>query len=952
MADGLTRRDLLKVGGAALAASAIPAQAKTRESKSKPPNLKDLLERGEPEIYSGNELTFIGLPIGGLFSGTVYLGGDGQLWNWDVFNQEHFGCVERQPALFMGDSLSAGEGANYVAPVRQQSPFAQSFRLMVVGAITKTVRFGDIRFRGEYPIGRVTYSDADADVEMSLEAFSPFCPLDVENSAYPATTMTFTVTNKGSSPLALNLHYASENPVLIHSRSARDDFQLKADALPNYGVQFSASRHSKTGSGRSVLFEDWSSGSYGKWKTTGTAFGDSPRKVSELPGYMGDVNAGTTYVVNSHQTRNGENVNQADAHLGTLRSPNFTIDLPYINMRVGGGDHKGKTCINLVVDGEIKRTCTGHANNRMGWESFNVSEFKGKEAYLEVVDQESGPWGNISLGEVVFADEPRFEEELESLQDFGTFCICALDANEAQVNVEKAEVGRNFNLNPGQSERVTFIVAWHFPNCAKSLPGKRQWYASRWKDANAVASEIASRWPELQAKTRDWNKTWYDSTLPYWFLDRTFINTSILATSTCHRLDEGRFYFWEGVGCCAGTCTHVYGYAQAVGRVFPEVERYLRKEIDFGRAFHKDTGAIDYRAEFGPSVATDGQASCILRTYREHLMSPDDGFLRSIWPQVKGATSYLIAQDAKKDGILTGAQYNTLDTAWYGEIAWISSLYIAALRASEAMAVLMSDPDFAKQCGDLATVGSDKLVKDLFNGEYFINKVDPAHPEANNTNVGCHIDQIYGQSWALQVGLPRIVPERQAVTALKSLFKYNFYEDVWEYRRKNKAIPGGRWYATPKEAGLIMCSFPRGGADAAAGKGGDAWAVGYFNECMTGFEYQAAAHMIAEGLLFEGLSVVNAIHQRYHPSKRNPYNEIECSDHYGRAMASYGAYVSLTGFYANGPGHEMTFHPKASGAFRCALINPSGWGTYTRASNGKELVEYKQRVAFTATQSL
>ena len=962
MLSKFSRRNLLKVSGVALASTRLGFAHSDMKVEPKL-DLKALLKRGEAEWYSGEELKFIGMPVGGLFAGTLYLGGDGQLWNWDIFNQGHFGCVERTSTVFMGDTLDAMAGANYVDPVRQQSPFHQRFDLMLEDDHPRRVNygdtaapqpethprrvlFGDIKFQGEYPIGRVSYGQANADVEMTLEAFSPFCPQNVDSSSHPATTLTFQVTNTGSETLNLRLKYEVENPVLIHSKKKRDDYVLVGQKTETQGVIFSATALPTDKSVRpDELFTDWSSGNYGSWIATGTAFGDRPRKVSDLPTYIGDVKAGTEFVVNSHQNRNGEDVVGGDAHTGTLRSPTFKIGRSYINLRVGGGSHKDGTCVNLIVDGVVARTCTGRNSNIMNWESFPVTEYFGKEAVLEVVDQISGPWGQISLGEVIFSDQVRSPEALETLPDFGTFAVEFLGgANQSAVSATKAEIGRAFTLATGESINLTLVVAWHFPNCAISLPGKHNWYAARWKDASNVAQELISQWAKHQAITRAWNKTWYDSTLPHWFLTRTFVNTSILATTTCHRLDKGRFYFWEGIGCCAGTCTHVWGYAQAIGRVFPEVERYLRKEIDFGLAYHKDTGAIDYRAEYDQRVATDGQASCILRAYREHLMSQDGSFLQSIWPQVKGATEYLIQQDPNQDGILDGAQYNTLDTAWYGEIAWISSLYVAALLASKAMAMEMGDQEFAKHCGVIAESGSSQLVKELFNGEYFINKNDSSHPEANNTNRGCHIDQLYGQSWALQVGLPRVVPEDKAKTALKSLFKNNFYNDIWDYRRKNKEIPGGRWYATPGEGGLIMCSFPHGGAKESSGKGGDAWAVGYFNECMSGFEYQAANHMIAEGLVEEGLKVVHAIHQRYHPLKRNPYNEVECSDHYGRAMASYGSFIAMCGFKNNGPKHEMTFAPKGAGnGFRCAFINEQGWGVFTRSSEGKETVEYRHR---------
>ena len=949
MSQNFTRRDFLGSATAAAVAMPLAASAGTKAAshqfqslKSKNPKLR---ERTEPEVYTGQDLRFIGMPVGGLFAGTLYLGGDGQLWNWDIFNQKKDGAVERTNTEFMGETLSQGSGANYVDPVSQQSPFAQHFELIELGKQEKRIRFGKINFRGEYPVGKVEYLHADEDVEMSLMAFSPFIPLNVDESSFPATTLTFQIKNTGKVEATYRLQYVTENPVLVYSRKKRSDFKLTADKTSTGGIQFGASAVKPERSSRTeILYENWSSGTYGQWVATGTAFGTGPRKVSELPSYMGPVRAGTVYVVNTHQNRNGEDVGQADAHIGKLVSPEFPISRDFINMRIGGGSHKGETCVNLIVGGEIVKTVTGHDSNQMAWESFEVANLNGKTAHIEVVDTFTGGWGQISLGEVIFSDQSRLSAPLEESQDFGTFNAEFVGGADHTAVGGTSVVGKSVTLSPGQAKEVTLIVSWNFPNADANLPAKKNWYAKQWTSAAEVSKAILAKWPLLRDATMAWNKTWYDSTLPHWFLDRTFVNTSILATTTCHRFEDGRFYFWEGIGCCAGTCTHVWGYAQAIGRVFPEVERYLREKIDFSFAFHKDTGAIDYRAEYHQIVAHDGQCGCILRAYREHQMSRSDSFLKGIWPNVKRATQYLINQDKGRDGILDGAQYNTLDTAWYGEIAWISSLYLAALRATEAMANAMGDNSFAKECATIAESGSKRMVSELYNGEYFIHKLDSAHPESNNTNNGCHIDQVYGQSWAHQLGLPRIVPKKETVSALKALFKYSFYDDVWEYRRKVKGIPGGRWYAAPGEPGLIMCSFPHGGAAESVGKGGDAWATMYFNECMSGFEYQVGAHMISEDLVDEGLAIVYAIHQRYHGSKRNPYNEIECSDHYGRAMASYGAFVSMTGFQVDGPNGKMSFSPKKSGKFRCGFINERGWGTYDRSSSGVETVTYTHTV--------
>jgi hypothetical protein len=471
---------------------------------------------------------------------------------------------------------------------------------------------------------------------------------------------------------------------------------------------------------------------------------------------------------------------------------------------------------------------------------------------------------------------------------------------------------------------------------AKIIPDEGRYYATKFPDAAAVAAYCAGNFDRLAGQTRLWRDVWYDSTLPYWFLERTQINTSVLATSTCYRLGSGRFWAWEGVGCCAGTCTHVWHYAHAMGRQFPELERILRERTDFGLAL-QDDGAIHFRGENNKIPAIDGQAGAILRALREHQMCADSAFLRRIWPGIKRATDWLIAQDGDGDGLIEGKQHNTLDADWYGPVAWLSGLYLAALAAAAVLADEVAEPTYAEKCRSILARGRRKLVAELFDGEYFINRVDPRHLDAINSGTGCEIDQVMGQSWAFQVGLPRILPELETRAALRSLWKYNFTPDVGPYREHYKA---GRWYAMAGEAGLLMCTFPRQDWDfeQAAGKGrapGRPIYAGYFNECMTGFEYQVAGHMIWEDMALEGLAITRAVHDRYHASRRNPWNEVECGDHYARSMASYGVYLAACGFEYDGPKAHLGFAPRLTPEnFRCAFTCAEGWGTYAQKTEG------------------
>jgi hypothetical protein len=308
-------------------------------------------------------------------------------------------------------------------------------------------------------------------------------------------------------------------------------------------------------------------------------------------------------------------------------------------------------------------------------------------------------------------------------------------------------------------------------------------------------------------------------------------------------------------------------------------------------------------------------------------MSADTAWLKQNWPAIRKAVEWLMAKDGNGDGIIEGNQHNTLDTDWFGPVAWLSGEYLAALRAGEEMALEVGDESFARRCRGVFEPGQKNLVAQLFEGEYFINKPDPKRPDTINSGTGCHIDQVFGQSWAWQVGLGRVLPEKETVAALKALWRYNFTPDVGPYR---EAYKPGRWYAMPGEGGLLMCTFPRTDWDYAKAKGkGPDWAAGYFNECMNGFEYQVAWHMLWEGLIMEGLAITRMVHDRYHAARRNPWNEVECGDHYARSMASYGIYLAACGYEYHGPKGRLGFAPRLTPEdFRCAFTTAEGWGTY------------------------
>ena len=924
--------------------------------------IRSLTERGMPWCYRDRTaLDHIGMPVGGLFAGTVYLGGDGRLWLWNVLNDDREGIVPRT-VPYKGKNLNVRQGANYVSPAPRSYPFEQNFGLRIGGKLhtLDADGFETVSFTGQYPIGEVTYEDPACPIDVALSAFSPFIPLNTPDSTLPTTIMSYRLRNSGTAAVTCELSGWLENPVCLRSGvnlgGRRDNRIVFSPTFTALECTAASAKGPAQKTRADVTIEAFEGETYGDWTTTGAAFGNGPILVSDVPGYQGDLGATGTRVVNSHASAPGETTGEKDGAVGTLTSPPFALTRKYINILVGGGAHAGKTCVDVRVGEKIVGSVTGNNSNRMDWKSVPVDAYEGEQATIEIVDNATGGWGNIGVDQVVQSDQPAVSGSLEDAPDFGSMTLAVLHgAGEALAAAGSQEptsgadgvsasgsltdsvvgsVGRALTLKPGEEHTVNFVITWHFPNLtAGGMRNVGREYASRFENALGVARYLAKEFDRLSGDTKLWRDTWYDSTLPYWFLDRTMANTSILATTTAYRFRDGRFWAWEGIGCCHGTCTHVWHYAQAPGRLFPDVERRQREEVDFGLAQHAD-GSIGMRANLHGAnhVADDGHCGRILGAYREHQMSEDDAFLKRTWPNIKKAIQFMIKHDANRDGILEGAQHNTLDAAWYGRISFLATLYLATLRAGEAMATEMGDAAFARECKAIAEKGATTIME-LYNGEYFFHELDPDHIDIIAVGTGCYIDQVFGQFWAHQVGLGHLFEAEKARSALQALYKYNFVPHIGQFR---DTFTRGRWYANEDDKGLIMCSWPKGGLNE---KWHKAWQFQYFNECMSGFEWQAAAHMISEGLVEEGLAISRAIHDRYDAHLRNPYNEIECSDHYSRAMASYGAFLAACGYESHGPKGYLAFSPKVrdGNAFKCAFTAAGGWGSYEEKAESTSL---------------
>ena len=165
------------------------------------------------------------------------------------------------------------------------------------------------------------------------------------------------------------------------------------------------------------VFADFESGTYDGWTVTGEAFGKIPQTLETIAPYQGRINGRGKFFVNSHNIRPGGDVHKGDRLTGTLTSAEFLIDFDTIEFLVGGGRHKGKTCVNLIVDGKTVLSATGKANNQMSLNTWNVRPLAGKQARIQVVDNHTAGWGNIGIDHIVFKKAAP-QSRSESREDF------------------------------------------------------------------------------------------------------------------------------------------------------------------------------------------------------------------------------------------------------------------------------------------------------------------------------------------------------------------------------------------------------------------------------------------------------------------------------------------------------------------------------------------------------
>jgi uncharacterized protein (DUF608 family) len=509
---------------------------------------------------------------------------------------------------------------------------------------------------------------------------------------------------------------------------------------------------------------------------------------------------------------------------------------------------------------------------------------------------------------------------------------------------------------PGKTIDFEFLVGWHFPNRTPDWigwdapPGDEKTvignaYSARFKDAWAAVAYTAAHLEELEKKTRQFTQALRESTIPAAVKEAASANLSTLATTTCFRTADGEFHAFEGSddsnGCCHGNCTHVWNYETATTFLFPSFAQSLRRSA-FGYSMDED-GAIHFRQSLPDGkarsgfAAADGQMGQIIHAWLDWKISGDGDLLKRTWPRAKKALEFAWISggwDANRDGVMEGVQHNTYDVEFYGPNPLCGIYYLGALRAAEEMAQAAGDAASAATYKALFSQGSRWIDANLFNGEFYVQKVRGFSSDQIAKNLrsdmgsentespeyqvggGCLADQLIGQYLIEIGGMAPLVSAENIRRTLRSIYKYNYKPTLAAHDNVE------RTYALNDEAAVVVCDYGNATRPHIP--------FPYYAEAWTGQEYLVAALMMNWDMVNEGVECVANIRARFDGEKRNPWDEPECGHHYARAMSSWSTFVALSGFLYDGPAAAVVAVPKIrQPSFQCFWATGTGWGTYS-----------------------
>ncbi len=928
---------------------------------------KAVLEEKIKSFYNEN---VCGIPLGGLGTGTIELRSDGRLWDWQIFNNPPWS----------GKFLSFSDESKVVEPwesliavrVKEENkpPIVRLLQRMKTEDVMDMYYYPDVRtiknilYVGEYPFANLYYEEENAvfPVEISLEAFSPFIPLDSKNSSLPCAIFTFTIKNLTSNPVSSSIIFSIPNPC-GYEELKKKHINEKIELKGKIGIKFSAekvpSEHS-TFNGNMTL-----------------ACTSSPELVSYLSNReyvaMKAYSGFWPQFKEEGSLPNKEKIKSGDNMLGTLLEnlEDILTDISRVGSLYKIFPPGLRTNVESVLFPDIalklkeleKKDLRYNLDGKLRW-----------GALLEFL-LEKDPEAKSKFNELIKEDPSildKIENKVKALEKSIKLPTDLLNKLTKSQYTKGAQgmLCAKVNLKPFEEQKASFVFSWYFPNHIPlgytTIMGHM--YENWFKDSTQVASYVIDNLESLTTCSKRFKEALYDSTFEYWLADSINAQLSTFVKSSFYD-KKGRFAIWEGLGCCGLQTVDVTYYGSfPVVLFFPELEisqllltaqfqlteksdQYYRyfmafKENEklFKQAIKEDEAVLKEPEKrltvmkkimlqtgkdpmgriphfFPGNFEEVDQYHMIelnpnftLLVYRDYLYLGDKSFLAKFWPHVKSCTDQMLRIHVIDEKLGIPYMFSKKETndyiacqtydGWdfYGYSIYINTIWIASLIATIKMAEISGDTNYAEKIKKVLSNAQKSTEDLLWNGEYYMLWKNPhAKPNEKKEDNFVHADGLNGQWYA-------------------NLLDFGYILDKDRVRRMLQAI---NHYCRQPEKGLLNGFYPEKHLDKIKKVDRNMQS----DSPWTGTEYCVASLFIQEDMVNEGLSVVKDVYNRYLRTGML-WNHIECGTHYYRAMDVWCVLMDLEGFHYNAIQDLLKFNPKINPSnFKSVYANSKSWGT-------------------------
>jgi uncharacterized protein (DUF608 family) len=603
----------------------------------------------------------------------------------------------------------------------------------------------------------------------------------------------------------------------------------------------------------------------------------------------------------------------------------------------------GSAAIGVLGDGLSHVAAWTGGRGLEGFEYTNIPAFS--QVFYPFRDEGELPGGDAEWRRAIKKRHPDAEP--------GT-----LHAPEHRVGWSwRGAVSRKLSLQPGEEQRVVFLMSWFYPNHYHfKYPDVRlgHMYENWFSDAEEVARYGLGNFDRLRRESRRFADALYNGTLPEWLAASLNAQLTTFPKSFVWTAD-GDMAVWEGQSCCqiipaARTVWSSWVplmffpdvYLNMVRRMarfrmdaeeMPEFspllaarwrrrqERSKQRTDRFGgwlEGRYKDLGYTrdDLRRSGRRRRRRTALWGGVAELLRDYQWTGDRELLEELWPIVKDGIEAQVEADQNGDGLPDGAiSFITYDH-WFlpATNCYKCSMWLGELRAAVRAAEIVGDADAAERFDGVLQRGVESFEELFWNGEYYSLCYDP---KQDKVDPGCMADQVSGQLFARVLALGTIHEEGHVRSALRAVHRHNLKE---EEGLLNGVDPEGRtdW--------RYFCRYSGRGDDEARG--------GQWPTPWTGTEYYVAAVMAAEGLCEEALDVARNVYDRYRRAGM-VYNHIECGEHYFRPLAAWAMLPALQGLTYDRAEGRLAFAPRMD-ADQCdtAFLLPGAWGRLSQHRSG------------------